>query len=79
MLLQETEDRGLSRAAERLRLQIESSMFDTLSGPVRVTVSVGATALSAADESFESALNRADQALYSAKRNGRNRVELRGC
>jgi diguanylate cyclase len=45
-------------------------------GTIRqVTVSVG-IAMASADESLESLLERADSALYTAKRLGRNRVEV---
>jgi two-component system cell cycle response regulator len=39
-----------------------------------VTASVGVAALEYDDETPESILKRADQALYCAKRDGRNRV-----
>lgn len=42
--------------------------------PMPVTVSVGVAAL-APDETGEELIHRADQALYRAKQNGRNRVE----
>ena len=40
---------------------------------VRITVSIGG-AVFAANESVESAFQRADKALYNAKEEGRNRV-----
>lgn len=40
------------------------------------TISIGLTERRDLDESFESLLSRADQALYHAKRNGRNRTEV---
>jgi len=39
-----------------------------------VTVSVGVSEISPDDDSYHSALNLADQALYLAKRNGRDQV-----
>jgi diguanylate cyclase (GGDEF)-like protein len=44
---------------------------------VQVTVSVGLAALADSDHDFDALLKRADEALYAAKHNGRNRVELR--
>jgi two-component system cell cycle response regulator len=41
-----------------------------------ITVSVGISSLGGTEESVEDLLKRADQALYRAKREGRNRVSL---
>jgi diguanylate cyclase (GGDEF)-like protein len=41
---------------------------------VSFTVSVGVTRVRAGDKTVEAVLNRADEALYKAKRMGRNRV-----
>ncbi len=65
--------------AERLRATVEAFGFveaaDSPSGrPVRCTVSVGVAELSPGMETPESLLRAADQALYRAKREGRNRV-----
>lgn len=58
---------------DRLRAEIASSGISTRSGVLSVTVSIGvacATACSTLDKMME----RADAALYRAKRDGRNRV-----
>ncbi|WP_408606098.1 diguanylate cyclase domain-containing protein [Elstera litoralis] len=47
----------------------------TTAGPVSVTVSIGIALCSATEGSITKVIDRADQALYHAKRNGRNRVE----
>jgi len=79
---------GLDAAAvyaERLRLRVaEAAMrLDDAAGAaaavtvtVTVKVSIGIAALGGADSGGDVALRRADQALYCAKRGGRNRVEL---
>jgi PleD family two-component response regulator len=41
-----------------------------------LTVSVGLAMISAAESRFDKPLNRASVALYAAKSNGRNRVEM---
>jgi hypothetical protein len=55
--------------AEKIRLTVESFPFDV--GPV--TVSLG-TALLSSDRSVSSLFQRADKALYEAKRQGRNGI-----
>jgi two-component system cell cycle response regulator len=67
-------DRAL-QIAERLRQKISDQPFpvQTEQGPLSVTVSIGA-ATSHGGDTAESLLKRADQALYRAKKDGRNRV-----
>lgn len=43
---------------------------------IHVTISIGMAKLSEQDRNFESTLKRADEALYRAKENGRNRIEM---
>ncbi|MDA7746050.1 diguanylate cyclase [Psychromonas sp.] len=43
---------------------------------VKVTVSIGMAKLVDENENFEQLLKRADHALYQAKKNGRNRIEM---
>lgn len=63
---------GAHEAAERLRVQQEQRMQQQRTVP-HVTLSAG-VAEHVPGESIESLLRRADQALYAAKRQGRNRV-----
>ncbi|MBV9331916.1 MAG: PleD family two-component system response regulator, partial [Alphaproteobacteria bacterium] len=62
--------------AERLRHQIEVTPILIGRGPgeLKITVSVGIAKSEGADDNSEALLHRADQALYRAKRSGRNRV-----
>ncbi|MGZ5628428.1 MAG: diguanylate cyclase [Methylobacter sp.] len=60
--------------AERLREQVAAILIDHEAGPVQVTVSIGAAALSAGDINAEVVLHRADAALYEAKDRGRNQT-----
>ncbi len=46
----------------------------TRTGPLRVTVSIGLTQTTSAGEDVTTVLARADEALYRAKRDGRNRT-----
>jgi two-component system cell cycle response regulator len=61
--------------AERLRRSICASAF-IIPGiaPLEVTVSIGVACSESNDDTPESLLKRADEALYEAKRAGRNRV-----
>lgn len=63
-------------AAERLRRQICASPFSApgVPHPIDVTVSIGVACTAGADDTAEAVLKRADEALYEAKRSGRNRV-----
>jgi diguanylate cyclase (GGDEF)-like protein len=69
---------NLMVAAERLRHCIADRPMETSAGPVPVTLSLGAVAAQTNErESIdaEALLRAADEALYAAKANGRNRVE----
>jgi two-component system cell cycle response regulator len=63
-------------AAERLRRCICASPFHApgLAMPLDVTVSIGVASTEAGEDTAETLLKRADEALYEAKRAGRNRV-----
>jgi diguanylate cyclase (GGDEF)-like protein len=61
--------------AERLRDEISRMSVVTAGGGLALTISLGVAALSAdGDETPESLINRADQAMYRAKAAGRNAV-----
>jgi diguanylate cyclase (GGDEF)-like protein len=64
------------QVGERLRGQIETAALQLNDRSLTLTVSVGLSACMRDDQHWEDALRRADQALYYAKRHGRNRVRL---
>lgn len=74
VILTKCDQDGVQTFAERVRNAVESALFNTEAGPLSVTVSVGCASYRAGD-SYETFFKRADQALYRAKQNGRNRVE----
>lgn len=63
-------------AAERLRRSIAASGFiiPGLAHALEITVSIGVASSEGIDDAPETLLKRADEALYEAKRSGRNRV-----
>ncbi|MEI6388160.1 MAG: diguanylate cyclase [Spirochaetota bacterium] len=80
VLLPETQQPGALLVAERLRMGIERSSveFATLNPDIPplpdFTVSIGLTVATKADPDFAACLARADEALYRAKAEGRNRI-----
>ncbi|MBL3528589.1 MAG: diguanylate cyclase [gamma proteobacterium endosymbiont of Lamellibrachia anaximandri] len=63
-----------NQMAERLRHAVANHSFGTRNFNEQVTVSLGVTAASSRDESYEQLLKAADKALYAAKDRGRNCV-----
>lgn len=66
---------GGRACAERICQAVRREAFDTQGGPVSVTVSSGVACYRKSD-TVKSLLGRVDEALYRAKENGRDRVEL---
>jgi len=59
---------------DKLRVAVEACPFHFKGEPVTITLSMGITAFRVGERS-ESVIQRADQALYRAKSEGRNRIE----
>ena len=77
VLFPETHARAAQAVAERVRRALESETFSSDGRPFRVTVSGGiADAEGLAPDERHQVLFRADQALYAAKDEGRNRVRI---
>lgn len=76
-ILPETESNSALLVAERIRAAVASAAFELAEGRVEVTVSIGLSPLRAEQgRQLDDAMHRADVALYRAKHNGRNRVEV---
>jgi diguanylate cyclase (GGDEF)-like protein/PAS domain S-box-containing protein len=71
ILLPETDREGGECLAEDLRREVASDSFP---GPDRLTISVGVAELHR-EEGTDDLIKRADDAMYAAKENGRNRTE----
>jgi two-component system cell cycle response regulator len=76
VVMPETDLTVATMVAERLRRRIATEAFKIEQGQktVDVTISIGIAALNDAKDNAATVLKRADQALYRAKREGRNRV-----
>ena len=75
IFLPATDGAGAAKVAERLRVQVQAEPLQIDQRNMLVTVSIGVT-LSTGDESAEAVMQRADEAMYLAKKRGRNRVEV---
>ena len=75
LLIPGTPLEGAQQLLETLRTAIESCPFHFKGERVTITLSAGVSAF-AAGERAEQVFERADQALYRAKRSGRNRIEV---
>ena len=76
VLLPDTSEEQGMLLAERLRVSIAEAAVSTPSGDIVFTASMGLTVLDGADPDIDTALARADDALYRAKEGGRNRVAV---
>ncbi|NIP72498.1 MAG: diguanylate cyclase [Gammaproteobacteria bacterium] len=67
---------GAQALGEKIRAAVENTPMEHEAGTISLTVSVGLAQADAIDkaEALSAVLARADQALYAAKRQGRNRV-----
>jgi diguanylate cyclase (GGDEF)-like protein/hemerythrin-like metal-binding protein/PAS domain S-box-containing protein len=76
ILLPGTDAANALQFAERYRRLVADTPAHTDQGPIFLTVSIGVSEYEAEDSAADSALARADVALYRAKKHGRNAVEL---
>ena len=72
VILPDADEAGAAKFAERFRVAIESANWPRRN----LTVSVGVATRKEQTQDAGALLDRADNALYRAKRNGRNRVEV---
>jgi diguanylate cyclase (GGDEF)-like protein len=73
VLVDAADEETARRAAESARAAIAAMRVTTPNGEIAVTASIGCSAL-VAEDSVSAALERADEALYAAKRAGRNQI-----
>lgn len=75
-LVHDSTAEGALVAAERLRVAVAAAPYAFKRGVAPITLSVGVAIAGRGDAGIADVLERADRALYQAKRSGRNRVCL---
>jgi len=78
VVLSDTDHAGARIFAERLRQAVEALLVQYNGQDIRFTISLGAADLSAPANDHAELIARADQALYTSKKTGRNRVTVHG-
>jgi diguanylate cyclase (GGDEF)-like protein/PAS domain S-box-containing protein len=77
VILPGTREAEATTTMERVRTRLETMLFAQRDGkPFHVTATFGLAELAGIQESEAELMEAADQALYSGKRNGRNRVNI---
>ncbi len=77
VILPETDLEGARIACERLRKMVENRRIQWRTGPIRITISMGVTQKkTGVKDTLRKLIDRADEALYRAKKEGRNRVKI---
>ncbi|MEI8257039.1 MAG: diguanylate cyclase, partial [Deltaproteobacteria bacterium] len=76
IVCEETDQDGAYQLAERIRTELESTAFASEMGPLKVTCSLGVAEFPRDGANRADLFSRADEALYEAKRNGRNQTRV---
>ena len=75
-ILPRTDSKGAMNIAERLRKAVMSASFSSDTSQLKVTLSIGIATTPSDAKTKEELIEKADEALYYAKHNGRNRSVL---
>lgn len=78
VLLPETPLKGALDVSERIRRAVADTAFESDSGRFHSSVSIGVAAYPEHGRTLDAIIARADQAMYHAKKSGRNRIECYG-
>ena len=76
IVLPQTSPERAEIVANRLRQEIKALTFEGEGGTFNVTISIGISEPTDSDMDIVASLERSDKALYTAKRNGRDRVVI---
>ena len=77
LLLPFTDRDGALKIAEKIRINVQNKKITIDDNKtLQFTISLGVDSIRETDKTIEQSLNRADNALYIAKKSGRNRVVL---
>ena len=76
VILPETDGHQAAKGAERIRKAVKKNMTHYENNTLKVTVSIGVAVIQGTDQNENELIKRADDALYSAKGNGRDQVVL---
>lgn len=76
ILLPETDIQLARKIAQRIRLNVANKPFEVPNMELKITISIGVAWMPGRVTSIETLLKQADQAMYQAKRSGRNKVCL---
>ncbi|MDB5862315.1 MAG: hypothetical protein JWO70_121 [Betaproteobacteria bacterium] len=76
LLLPETTSIGAEKLAVRIRQRVEAAVLATRDDPVSSTVSIGLASYPEHASDLDTVMERADQALYTSKTAGKNRVTV---
>lgn len=76
LLLPETNEANALQVANRLCRLVADHVVEYKGTKIQVTISVGVTNSNPIVDTLDDLLNRADRALYQAKRSGKNRLEI---
>jgi len=74
IVLPHTDAEGARCVAEKIRTAVAQTPMPTAAGDITVTVSIGLAQMEGLPGEVDQLMARADQALYEAKRGGRNQV-----
>ncbi len=73
--VQNTSRDGVIIFAEKIRQSVEASPYEREDDkPIFITISIGISMIEKTDKTIFESMKRADDALYTAKNSGRNRV-----
>ncbi|HCX64568.1 MAG TPA: hypothetical protein DHN33_05105, partial [Eubacteriaceae bacterium] len=74
VILSGAEFEEAKKVADKVRRQIEQTVFEIEDKKIKITVSVGIAPINEETENFDDVYKKADQALYHAKEYGKNQV-----